>query len=88
VTAWSAFLRELTALDHQRQGAASLESISPGELRLRLFTTDRAGHLAAEGIVGVRGARQELRLEFTNISFDPGQLPALLAELSSAAPAV
>lgn len=81
--AWEGFLSQLTALERERRGEAVLESISPGELRLRIFASDRAGHIAVEGSVGVRGVHQELRLDFSPMAVDPSQLPALLAELTS-----
>lgn len=82
--AWDAFARDLVELERRRHGEAVVESISPGELRLRVFATDRAGHMAVEGYVAVRGVRHELRLEFSPIAFDPTQLPGLVAELTSA----
>ena len=85
--AWDAFLGALAALERGRQGEAVLEGMSPDELRLRVHAIDRAGHLAAEGFLGVRGVRNELRLEFSAIEFDPTQLPALVAELSAPTPA-
>jgi hypothetical protein len=86
--AWREFLERLTALEGSRRGEAILESISPGELRLRLFATDRAGHMAVEGYVGVFGGHDTLRLEFGAIPFEPTLLPRLLRELSSAVAAV
>src|SRR5215207_8899827 len=47
--AWADFLRQLVRLERDRAGEAVVESISPGELRLRLFALDRAGHMGAEG---------------------------------------
>ena len=85
---WAEFIRELTALEQRRQGSAQVESMSPGELRLRIFSTDRAGHMAVEGFIGVRGPLQEWRLEFSPIAFDPSLLPALVGELASGASAV
>ena len=85
--AWQAFVRALVELERRRQGEAVLEGVSPGELRLRFHAVDRAGHLAVEGTIGVRGVANELRLDFSPIPFDPTQLPALVAELSAPAPA-
>jgi hypothetical protein len=46
------FAEGLRKLDELRHGAVVVESMSPGELRLEIRTTDRAGHLAALGQVG------------------------------------
>src|SRR5687767_6543019 len=46
---WDAFLADLRALERHRRGEARVRSISPGELVLRVFASDRAGHLAVEG---------------------------------------
>jgi hypothetical protein len=50
--AWRQFLSDLHTLEARRQGSADLESLSPGELRLELRSTDRAGHMAASGQLG------------------------------------
>jgi hypothetical protein len=44
-----AFSEQLRVLEERRQGSASLESMSPGELQLQIRSTDRAGHMAAIG---------------------------------------
>jgi hypothetical protein len=46
------FSEELRRVEEARQGAAVVESMSPGELRLEIRITDRAGHAAALGQVG------------------------------------
>lgn len=45
--ALAAFVEQLRVLEERRQGAAAVESMSPGELRLEVSTIDRAGHVAA-----------------------------------------
>ena len=41
------FLTELVRLEQLREGSASLESMSPGEVVLSLQKADRAGHMIA-----------------------------------------
>jgi len=42
------FIKALTSLDHARKGEALLESMSPGELWLRVYPVDSRGHIALE----------------------------------------
>src|SRR6516165_3083532 len=46
------FLGELRALDQSRQGKAALVSPSPYGLRLEIYSTDSAGHMALRGELG------------------------------------
>jgi hypothetical protein len=48
----SEFAEELRRVEEARQGAAAVESMSPGELLLEVRITDRAGHAAVIGQVG------------------------------------
>jgi hypothetical protein len=77
---WLDFCDQLRVLEERRQGTASVESVSPKELRVTARSTDRAGHMAIEGFVGYRGAHGEALLSFSPISFDPSTLPGLLEE--------
>jgi hypothetical protein len=76
-----AFAARLRELDAHRQGAAELESLSPGELRLRVEVVDRRGHvavlgsLACERYVGENGPYRHA-VEF-GFEFDPTALPAV-----------
>ena len=79
---WDAFLAELRTLERRRHGEARVRSLSPGELVLRIFATDRAGHLAVEGEVGTLRVGREALLRFGPISFDPSLLPRLVSELA------
>ena len=81
--AWQRFLQQLTRLEDRREGEAVVESMSPGELRLCIRVTDRAGHVAADGQVCTRSVR-DLRWQFGAIQFDPTLLSPLLGELRSA----
>ena len=65
-----AFVSQLRQLETSRRGTAEVESMSPGQFRLRLFSTDSLGHMALVG----RLSRGEHALEF-QFEFDPGLLP-------------
>ncbi len=77
-----AFVDQLRQLDADRQGRAELASMSPGEFMLRVFTTDRAGHLAVAG--RLTGAGQALEFEFL---FCPSRLPGMVAGFAALAEA-
>jgi hypothetical protein len=78
---WTGFLAELRQLDARRQGRATLESASPGDLRIEFFSTDSAGHMAIRGQVRrPTGENFELRLQF-GFAFEPDALPRILSEL-------
>ena len=84
---WTTFCQQLDALDRARQGDATLESISPGELRLRVQSIDRAGHMGIEGELTHYSYRpgpelHALHLRFGVVEFDPTMLPRLLTELT------
>jgi len=78
--AWLEFCDQLTRLEQRRQGQASVESMSPNELRLTVQSTDRAGHMAVEGCLGYRGVHGEVRLSFSPMPFDSSTLLALVRE--------
>jgi hypothetical protein len=81
----TAFAKQLRELEERRQGAASLESMSPGELRLEVRSTDLAGHMAAFGQVGhwchTGTASPQWCVIAFGIPFCPSELPGLLREL-------
>jgi hypothetical protein len=87
--AWVTFRQQLAALERTRQGEATLESMSPGDLRLRIGSLDRLGHMGVEGQMAEHslgaGARQPqtMQLEFGPIDFDPTLLPELVRELTA-----
>jgi hypothetical protein len=82
--AWSGFLSQLRRLEARRQRRATLESASPGDLHLELFSTDSVGHMAVRGQVRRRTAEKvELLLQF---AFEPDQLPLILSELEAFGP--
>jgi hypothetical protein len=77
---WANFCQQLTRLEQERRGSATVESISPRELRLTIRSTDLAGHMAVDGEVGYRGVFGETLLSFAPIDFDPTLLPQLARE--------
>ena len=80
---WQRFLRQLERLEDRREGEAVVDSMSPDDLRVRIFVTDRAGHVAIDGQVRTRSVR-DLRWQFGAIPFDPTLLPPPLGELRAA----
>ena len=66
--------------------------MSPGELRLRVFALDRAGHMAVEGeLTSYSSAAHRpgsTTLRFGAIEIDPTALPAFVRELEIRAPAL
>ncbi|MFT5357352.1 MAG: hypothetical protein ACI9KE_004586 [Polyangiales bacterium] len=76
--AWDAFCTELKQLEKTRQGKASLEAISPGELKLDVQSTNRAGHMAIGGLVGTDMGDSHVRMTFSPVPFDPTALPELV----------
>ncbi len=73
----SSFCLSLVSLERDRRGEAVLESISPGELSLRIRSVDRAGHMAIEGKTGYPVQREHGLIEHSvqfGFEFDPSQL--------------
>jgi hypothetical protein len=86
-TDWDAFLRDLERLEASRTGEATVTSMSPGALELRIAAVDRLGHLAVVGqisdhVLGRGHQRVTSRIAF-EIELDPAALPALLSSLRS-----
>jgi hypothetical protein len=71
------FCRSLVELEKTRRGSAELESISPGELKLKVSSLDRAGHMGIEGRTGYLVQKGNFSayhsVEF-GFEFDPSQL--------------
>ncbi|MBO6935252.1 MAG: hypothetical protein JJ863_09755 [Deltaproteobacteria bacterium] len=76
--AWADFVHALTQLEATRRGAATIESISPGELTLTLRSTDAAGHMTASGQLRRDGAEAKLSMAFGPCALDPSLLPELV----------
>ena len=78
---WRAFVDEFALLEEKRQGTATVESISPKELRLVFRSIGSLGHMGVEGYLGYRGGGgPEQLLTFEVLEFDPScLLPALQA---------
>ena len=89
---WGNFLSQLRRLERDRTGEATLESMSPRELHLRVFALDRAGHMGVEGELrsyySAAHRPEVTTLKFGAIEIDPTALPAFVRELEIAAPAV
>jgi len=87
--ALAAFADQLRALEERRQGSAVLESMSPGELRVEVRSTGRAGHVAAVGQVGwwlgVGAGEPYWSAVAFRVPFCPTELPALVREFSALA---
>jgi hypothetical protein len=79
---FSAFCADLVALELSLKGEATLESISPNELKLRIFSANGRGLLAVEGNTGYAVQGQDgvfwhsVSFGFT---FEPQQLTKALA---------
>ncbi len=76
--AWMGFTQDLVVLEERRQGEARLESLSPGELSVVVRSTDRAGHMGAEGTLATQGYDYQARMQFQVLAFDPSQLPVFV----------
>ena len=77
------FGRDLIALERDRRGDAVLESISPDELKLRIRSVDRRGHMAIEGSTGYhvhRAGSQIWHAVHFGFEFDPSQLVVAVKE--------
>lgn len=84
---WQDFCDQLSQLEKTRRGKASLESISPGELKLEVLNTSRAGAMAVGGLIGT-DIGNRVRMTFDAIPFDPTSLPELVRIARSWAPPI
>ena len=94
-TAWvdaaalASFVEQLQALEQGRQGSAQIESMSPGEFVLSIWSVDRRGHLAVGGRVlrhihGHDAGPYPHVVEFS-FEFDPSFLPSVVAAFQAIA---
>ena len=67
------FLSALRSLDHTRKGEALIESMSPGELRLRVYSVDSLGHVALSGRIAEGNGAVEFQFEL-----DPSYLSQIV----------
>ena len=71
------FCKSLVQLEISRKGEAVLESVSPGELIMKLYASDGLGHMAVSGRTGyrVKGEKEEYQhsVEF-GFDIDPNEL--------------
>jgi hypothetical protein len=49
---WNQFTDDLAQLERARKGQAILSAMSPNDFHLKVFASDRAGHMKAAGWVG------------------------------------
>ena len=80
-----AFSGQLARLESTRQGVATLESMSPGELLIRVLSINSRGHMAVTGRLGRHIQPGEAgpythAVEF-GFEFDPTTLPAIVAAI-------
>ena len=71
------FCRNLVRLEAKRTGKAILESISPGELHIKVFSTTSRGHMGIEGTTGYSIQNENSRFNHSvsfGFEFDPSQL--------------
>jgi len=75
------FLRRLEVLEASRQGSAEIESMSPGEFRIRFYMENSRGGIAAEGEVGQHlVASKRMNKVFFDIVIDPTMLTTILED--------
>jgi hypothetical protein len=76
------FCTALVALERNRRGEVVMESMSPGELVLRIRSVDSCGHMAVEGSIGCHVQRDHSHpwhaVHF-GFDFDPSQLAKAVA---------
>jgi hypothetical protein len=78
------FIKQLDAVERNRAGTATLSSMSPNDLELRIRIRDSAGHVSVEGYLGrfsygVAGVPVEARIGYS-IDLDPGLLAGVREE--------
>lgn len=74
----AAFVAALRSLESTRIGSAEVESMSPGEFRLRISATDGYGHMEVSGHVSRSGQSLDFRFAFC-----PSALPRIVSELTA-----
>ncbi len=85
---WSLFLGSMKRLERERNGQASLLSMSPDEFELHLQVVDRAGHVAAHGCLSryhfghPSGKTTRSRIEY-HMPVDPSLLRELVLSLEA-----
>lgn len=71
------FCRNLIRLEADRKGEATLESISPDELILKVFSVNSRGHMGVKGITGYSIQCENSSFNHSvsfGFEFDPSQL--------------
>lgn len=76
------FCADLVALERNRRGAASIESVLPEELKVTVRSINSRGHMAVEGHTGYEVQREDFRYPHAvhfGFEFDPSQLVAAVS---------
>jgi hypothetical protein len=86
---FASFMQQLGELEHDRQGSAAMEGISPGAFFFRIWSIDRLGHVAIAGRIAKQVHTSDVAtfqhaVEF-GFEIDPTSLPKILAEFSKIA---
>jgi hypothetical protein len=80
------FMAELEQLDQLRRGSATIESMSPGEMRLTISIVDRTGHVNVtvelRRFTYVSGQSIELAMP-RGFELDPTDLPGAVRDLKA-----
>jgi hypothetical protein len=81
IVKFNRFLNELKSLETSRQGSAEIESMSPGEFRIRFYKKNSRGEIEAEGEVGrhLTGSSRMNKVHF-EIAIDPTSVKAILED--------
>jgi len=78
---WQGFLLGLVRVEKERDGTASLHSMSPGEMDLTVAVVKGGRLLVLAGLVGRRSGRHSVALSFSNVEADVGTLNRFLQDL-------
>ena len=80
---WDQFVAALHVLNDARRGEAVLGDLSQSEMRFRLFTIDRAGHVGADVQLGKAG-RPEWHISIRGAELDTEWLSQFVREAATA----
>jgi hypothetical protein len=81
--AFKEFCANLIALEKNRLGEATLESISKDELELKIFSVDSLGHIGIKGLIGHNIFSENISFHHCvkfGFEFDPSQLITAVKE--------
>jgi hypothetical protein len=81
--AFKGFCSNLIALEKNRFGETTLESVSREELELKIFSVDSLGHIGIKGLIGHNIFSENISFHHCvtfGFEFDPSQLIAAVKE--------